>query len=525
MYWSSNGYETMHLEVDIARGLFCFNIVGLADRAMTESKMRILAALKNCNFDIPQRKNEKVIVSLLPGNRKKAGIYSDLAIAFGYLRASRQINDFNGIKQICCIGEIQLDGTIYIKEDIVHLLHAAHQQGLKRFIIPKQSSEYLHLIPGIEIMEISTLHDLRNIPMFTLSQYLPNTKSGGTGIHDEDFWREQTALFEIDKLKGLQSQKRALAIGLAGNHHILFSGPPGSGKSALAQCAGELLDPLTDKEAIESYSTYQLAPHISATRPKSDFFIRPVRRPHHLISAHGLIGNGVHSPGELFLGHNGAVILDELCEFDRESIESLREPLDRRHLFIRKRDISTRNELITTIIATTNTCPCGKKGMNTVKDISSSKIFKSEGEYCTCTMYQIKKYQNKISEPLLDRFPIVCNFLYEDQSSSSLQKDQNNLHGKYLKQIIWNARQIQRKRNPGGYYNQYMQVDAILKFGIADEAKNVLTELEAVFSLSKRKIEHIIKIARTIADMENNQTIESIHLMEAVGYVKTKPFN
>ncbi len=531
LYWSNFSYEPMRVEVDISRGLFHFNIVGLADKTMTESKYRILSALKNSEYALPQRKNEKVIVSLLPSDKKKTGTYADLAIAYSYLLGSEQLPHIEKDKYTCCIGELALEGSVLFKQDIIHLLYAGVKAGLNKFIIPANSTEHIHLIPNIEIAEIAHLSDLKKPLVFVESNKLAKIakmeKFGEEGHshnkenkidnpHIENI--ETRTDFMIDNLKGLDSQKRALMIGLAGNHHILFAGLPGCGKSALANCAQELLDPLTNKEAIETYSIYQSAKISENMHTYKLSYKRPCRKPHASIKEAGLIGNGSSQQGELSLTHNGILILNELCEFSREAIESLRDPIENQKLLVHKSGASVDFKLYTTIIATTNLCPCGKIPTSYFIDNKIASNPFNKDKQCSCTNHQIKKYQNKISEPLLDRFPIVCTFSYDHYEST-----RTSMLGADMKNIIERARNLSRIRN-SNLYNQYLTIEQITKFGIDKEGEDCIKEIEPTFKLSKRKILHTIRLARTIADIENSRKIQKEHILEAVGYVKTKPF-
>ncbi len=525
LYWSNFSYEPMRVEVDISRGLFHFNIVGLADKTMTESKYRILSALKNSDYTLPQRKNEKVIVSLLPSDKKKTGTYADLAIAYSYLVGSGQLPHIEKDKYICCIGELALEGSVLFKQDIIHLLYAGVKAGLNKFIIPARSTEHIHLIPNIEIAEIEHLSDLKKPIVFITSNKLAEihstklTESDSAKL-DEIEISESTAKddYIIDTLKGLDYQKRALMIGLAGNHHILFAGLPGCGKSALANCAKELLDPLTNKEAIETYSIYQSAKISDNMHTYKLSYVRPCRKPHSSIKEAGLIGNGSSQQGELSLTHNGTLILNELCEFSRESIECLRDPIENQKLLVHKGGSSANFKLFTTVIATTNICPCGKIPTSYFIDNKLASNPENKDKACSCTNHQINRYQNKISEPLLDRFPIVCTFSYEQYEST-----RTSMRGADMKNIIERARNISRVRN-GNIYNQYLTIEQITEFGIDKEGEECIKEIEPTFKLSKRKILHTLRLARTIADIEESEEIHREHILEAVGYVKTKPF-
>ncbi len=523
LYWSGFSYEPMSVEVDISRGLFCFNVVGLADKTMSESKHRILPALKNCEFDLPQRKNEKVVVSLLPANKKKEGTYADLAIVFSYLLGSRQIPNFKKDNMICCIGEVRLEGSVMVKQDIVHMLHAGIKAGMKKFIVPKGSTKHFNLLPNIEVMEIDSLNDFKKPLVFIKSEDLA-VKTRGESIEarsesdQEEYHGEK---FKIDQLIGLENQKRALMIGLAGNHHILFSGLPGTGKSALADSADELIDNLTGPEAIETYAIHQAVKFSGNIQVYDLTFRRPIRRPHASIQAPGLIGDGSNQPGELSLAHNGLIILNELCEFDKKALEALRDPIENQRLLVHKHGVGINFKLHMTVIATTNLCPCGKIPLHLFANDEIASDPKNKDKTCNCTNYQIYRYQYKISEPFIDRFPITCTFSYDN--GASVQTDYEELSGREIKKRIADARALQRRRNDN-LYNQYLTPLQVMQFGVSEEAKVYIENMEKIFDLSKRKIAHMLRVARTIADLENAKEIAERHLFEAASYVKKKPF-
>lgn len=529
IYWSGFSYEPMSVEVDVSCGLFVFNIIGLADKTMTESKYRILSALKNCDYDLPQRKNQKVIVSLLPAETKKSGSYADLSIVFSYLIASKQLFRLESeIKKInsdhiCCIGEVKLNGDVSVNQDIVHLIYEGIKAGFYKFIIPKNSCNFYNLLPEIEIFEIEKLSDLKNGLSFTQSKKL--IKSIDTSIKKRLNMSTKKESYLIDTLTDIEYQKRALLISLAGNHHILLSGAPGQGKSVLADCAEELIDELYNQELIESYATWQIDQNKTIT-PESK---RPFRKPHQSLQVAGLIGNGGQKPGELSLANNGILVLNELCEFDKQTLESLREPLESGYFLVHKNGsgIKIKSNLI--LIATTNICPCGKIP---IAKMAGSIEKGNKYQYCTCTLNQINRYQNKISKPLLERFQIICNFNYQNQSKIKdlpkkdhdqfINEEKNS--GQYMKGIISETRLYCRIRNDNRY-NQYLTRSEIISFGIEDEAEELIEKCRETFMLSKRKIEHVYKVSRTIADIQKAEKINSAHILEAVGYIKTQPFD
>lgn len=554
-YWDGVDFSVMHIEMDISRGLYCFNIVGLADKAMSESRFRILSAIKNSSFDSPQRRNEKVTVNLAPVQNRKIGVFTDLAIIYSYLKASGQLPSHQFYNDPFCIGEVTLDGKLTASKDIIHLLHTGIKNGNKVFIIPKGSSVYLNLVEDVYLMEIGHISDLRR-PVFNWQgnvhgldkEILPPL------IHDASetiYSKSNTKVnYLIDNIVGMDPQKRILLIALAGNHPLLFSGPPGAGKSALASSATELLDDLSYREAVEVHGIYHMYDnHIS--RDKKSFFKRPVRSPHHTVTPNKLIGNSLGGLGELVLANHGILILNELCEYSRQSIEALREPLDNFYINVSKKNISVQKKLSLLIIATTNLCPCGNTGK------TSSFLNKNySNKNCTCSPYNIAQYRQKISGPILDRFALVSYCSYQDRkeesaesefaknedgtkvvsksisgSASKIKSESQNKYrnrgdfsGKNIKELVELARKRQILRNPDGIYNHELHSSIIKTFGINKDAESEMQNFVDAFQLSGRRIEFCYRVARTIADIRDGQIIEREDILEALRYVKAAPF-
>jgi magnesium chelatase family protein len=512
----------MYIEVDISKGLFQFNIAGLPDKTIKESHFRILSALKNTHFNAPNRNNEKVTISLFPIDTKKRAVYADLAIVFAYLRASKQIYLPNLLSdaKICCIGDVTLGGNIQIDQtDISHLIYQGHKLGIQYFIIPRSS--LLNLGEGIfkkeiYICTIESLSDLSHTLTFEKAGYGAQKLSSLTTIPSATSTQKTYA---IDMLEGLYSQKRALQIAIAGDHPILFIGPPGAGKSALAQSAIELMDDLTIEEKLhltsQNYISRTIYQDINIKDDGQISFDRPVEMPHYKITPYQLIGNNLRPIGIVQHAYHGLLILDELAEYNRQSIETLRHRLE----------IHT-SEQSGMIIATSNLCPCGRTSLQN----------KRQSVYtCLCTKTQIKKYLSKISGPICDRFHIISHIDYIDHSTTltaiasktiptaigSQNKiiQSKSIEGKYLSHQIRISRCLQRKRN-GNKYNAGLTIREIQIFGVEPDAEEIIKTLSSTFTISKRKTEHVYKLARTIADLESKQKIESRHVYEAMHYVK-----
>ena len=516
----ADGFELMTIETDVSSGLFFFKIIGLADRMVQESRFRILSALRNSGFGIPQRRNEKVTVSLLPAHIKKISNYSDLAIAATYLIASKQIDDFS--EPTVLIGQLGLDGSVFCSGDISHLVHVAYQNGIRNFVVPKESVRHIDTLSEIHIASIDNLKDIANLQF---EKFIPCHQYEPLASKEAIQRRDQIREFEIDSLENIDQHKRALHIALAGKHPILFGGMPGTGKSALARCAIELIGDLSYEQAMEVQSAYL---NSNVSRPQSDegFYRPPIRMPHHHATRISMVGgNAIHHAGEISLAHHGILLLDELCEFSRDTLESLREIFDHRGAYIRKGNRQSFVAFEGIIIATTNLCPCGSVGIKTESQNNGT---------CRCTTYRIRQYQGKLSNPMLDRFHIKTIF-HQDSLASHRRKGQGNsrdpkLSGHNMKQSIGAAIQRQSMRNPKiGHRdafipNSHLSTKDIRSFGISNEALDTISESEKTLSIPKRVTANIFRISRTIADLDEKEIIENAHVLEAIQYARINPF-
>lgn len=503
---SVHSFSLIKIEVDISRGLFQFDVVGLPDKAVQESRFRIFSALRNTGYITPQKNNEKIIVSLIPTNIKKQSVYTDLAITFAYLQATYQVkNPLDPIfqRQICCVGNVSLSGDISTDNtDISHMIYQSYKLGIRYFIVPKDMFKMIKkdiFSEPIHIWSITSISELKKQPVFKVLD---------TDHHFTSTIQPKT--YTIDSLIGLTIQKRALAIALAGDHHILFIGMPGSGKSALAQSAQELLDQLTTIELLESMTINHLSGNMrSGTYTSADSAekvlqkIRPVESPHFKSTQYQMTGNRLFPFGAIQRSYYGLLILDELAEYQRNTIETLRHRMD--PIF---------NTISGIVIATSNTCPCGKKQLDK----------KIKNNTCTCTPAQIKNYLSKISEPVLDRFHIIQYVAYRDRYLEESEENQTGLkkysgHSLYMQ--INSARNLQRKRNRDRY-NANLTIQEVKLLGITEEGQSTLNKLGDQFLLSKRTQEHLYQISRTIADLDSKTMIETRHIYEALQYVKQK---
>ena len=483
------------VEVNVAGGGIGLFIVGLPDNTIKESHERIQAAFENSGYRLIAK---KTVVNLAPADLRKEGSQYDLAIAIGILVASEQITT-DMLSDSMFIGELSLNGTLRPVKGVLPLVAMARQRGIKRVFMPEENTSEGAIVEGVECVGIRTLLELCEI----VSGRMPYVAAQGI-IEASAQLEESEYIEDFADVKGQPVVKRALEIAAAGGHNVIMVGAPGSGKTMLARRMPSILPPMTLEEALETTKIHSVAGKIGAHRGL--ITSRPFRAPHHLTSQVALIGGGQSpQPGEVSLANNGVLFLDEMPEFGRNVLEVLRQPLEDRHITISRAKYSVDYPANFTLIASMNPCPCG--------------YYNHPTKECTCSAAAVHRYMGHISGPLMDRIDIHIEVV--PVSISEMTSDVRGESSAQIRERVIRARDIQRRRFEGLdiHCNAMMNSAMLRRFAPLDKASSQLLEMAMTrLNLSARAYDRIIKVARTIADLEAKESIESSHIAEAIGY-------
>ncbi len=486
----------VEVQCDVASGLPAFQIVGLPEKEVTESRERIRSAVKNSGFSFPAR---RITANLAPADLRKEGVGFDLPIALGILIAAGEISPSPA--RYLIVGELSLDGEVRRVRGVLPIALSAAKQELDGLLVPVENAPEAALVEGIPIYPVRTLREA--------AAFLEGNKTIEPFAIDREELIERTpssAAVDLREVKGQEQAKRALEIAAAGGHNLLMIGPPGAGKSLLARALPGILPPLSFEEALEVTRIYSIAGELNPETPLVT--ARPFRAPHHTISYAGMVGggHGTPGPGEITLAHHGVLFLDELPEFDRRVLETLRQPLEDRSILISRAGVAVRYPANFTLVGAMNPCRCGHLG-----DLLHP---------CTCTPYEIRRYRKRLSGPFLDRIDVfveVPRLTREELLSRSHGEPSEIVRARVIaaRRIQWDR----MKGRSGRFSNAQLTPEEVIHYCVLEKgAKRLLEMAIERFAMSARAYTRVLKVSRTIADLDGAGRIAEAHVAEAIQY-------